>query len=219
MTDRPDKTESPYTVPPGHFQFETDLVTYSRRGDQSATSFNVINLKLGLTLDTDLQLILGSYRVSGEGRGFGDAIARFKINLVGNDSGPASFGLMPYFKTRQGREVGLIVPLFLKLPQGWELGTMIQIDRAEMGSGQPLRTDLISSWAVGHDLVAPLSAYAELFSQRVVAAGADSAWIGTVDFGLLYLLTPTLQLDAGVNVGVTEAADDLNPFVGISARF
>jgi hypothetical protein len=27
-TDRPDKTESPYTVDAGHFQFEADLVSF-----------------------------------------------------------------------------------------------------------------------------------------------------------------------------------------------
>ena len=28
-TDRPDKTESPYTVDAGHFQVEMDVLTYS----------------------------------------------------------------------------------------------------------------------------------------------------------------------------------------------
>jgi long-subunit fatty acid transport protein len=37
--------------------------------------------------------------------------------------------------------------------------------------------------------------------------------------GLTYAVTENLQLDAGVNVGVTSAADRFNPFVGISTRF
>jgi hypothetical protein len=40
-----------------------------------------------------------------------------------------------------------------------------------------------------------------------------------VDFGLTYELTPNIQLDAGINVGVTKAAPDFNPFVGLSWRF
>jgi hypothetical protein len=40
-----------------------------------------------------------------------------------------------------------------------------------------------------------------------------------VDVGLLLGLTDHLQLDAGVNVGVTDAADDVNPFVGLAWRF
>jgi hypothetical protein len=43
--------------------------------------------------------------------------------------------------------------------------------------------------------------------------------VGTVDFGLVYLITPNLQLDLGMNVGITKAAPDLNPFLGLSARF
>ena len=37
--------------------------------------------------------------------------------------------------------------------------------------------------------------------------------------GVTYKLNKNLQIDGGVNFGVTRAADRLNPFVGISARF
>lgn len=37
--------------------------------------------------------------------------------------------------------------------------------------------------------------------------------------GLTYKLSENLQLDAGVNFGVTRAADRINPFVGVSARY
>jgi long-subunit fatty acid transport protein len=37
--------------------------------------------------------------------------------------------------------------------------------------------------------------------------------------GFTYKLNKNLQLDAGVNVGVTSAADRINPFVGLSRRF
>jgi len=40
-----------------------------------------------------------------------------------------------------------------------------------------------------------------------------------VDFGLTYALTKNIQLDAGINIGITRAADDWNPFVGVSWRF
>jgi hypothetical protein len=40
-----------------------------------------------------------------------------------------------------------------------------------------------------------------------------------VGIGLTYALTDDLQLDSGVNLGITEAADDLQLFVGISRGF
>ncbi len=44
----------------------------------------------------------------------------------------------------------------------------------------------------------------------------DVVVLGT---GVTYKLRKNLQLDAGVNVGVTPAADRINPFVGVSTRF
>jgi hypothetical protein len=37
--------------------------------------------------------------------------------------------------------------------------------------------------------------------------------------GLTYGVTKNLQLDAGVNIGVTRAAEDLNPFLGLTSRY
>ena len=65
-TDRPDLTESPFTVDAGHFQIEMDLANYTRDHDKSngsdtrtdAWSFAPVNLKLGLTPDIDLQVVI-----------------------------------------------------------------------------------------------------------------------------------------------------------------
>jgi long-subunit fatty acid transport protein len=43
--------------------------------------------------------------------------------------------------------------------------------------------------------------------------------IGILATGMTYKIGKNLQLDGGVNFGVTKAADRINPFVGISARF
>ena len=47
----------------------------------------------------------------------------------------------------------------------------------------------------------------------------SSDWVGTVDFGINWLIRDNLKLDGGVNVGVTQAASDLNPFLGLTWRF
>ena len=106
-TDRPDKTESPYSVDAGHFQFETDIVNFAHdKGDLAETktyNINLINLKLGLTNCSDLQLIVGyvkqiQYMASkrSSDSSISDMTLRYKMNLVGNDEGKFSFGLMPY---------------------------------------------------------------------------------------------------------------------------
>src|SRR2546427_8758063 len=64
-TDRPDKTESPYTVDAGHVQIEMDLANYSydRRNPQHESrrvqTLNILatNFKLGLLNNLDVQLV------------------------------------------------------------------------------------------------------------------------------------------------------------------
>ncbi|HUR44642.1 MAG TPA: hypothetical protein VMZ27_02110, partial [Candidatus Saccharimonadales bacterium] len=68
-TDRPDKTESPYTLDAGHFQLEMDLVsyTYDRYTDPSggprteSWAIAPFNIKAGLMNNVDLQLVVGTY--------------------------------------------------------------------------------------------------------------------------------------------------------------
>src|SRR2546429_9195160 len=64
-TDRPDVTESPYTLDAGHFQLEMSLVEYTRDRSHGQTfeQFNVAptNLKLGVLNNLDLQFVFEPY--------------------------------------------------------------------------------------------------------------------------------------------------------------
>src|SRR5438309_11170172 len=64
-TDRPDVTESPYTVDAGHFQVELSFVEYTYDHDHGrrVDGFSVLpaNLKVGLLNNLDLQLVLNPY--------------------------------------------------------------------------------------------------------------------------------------------------------------
>lgn len=237
-TDRPDKTESPYTVDAGHIQIETDLVAYTR---DRADSFTVettdvlpFNFKLGLTNDSDLQIVYGSYshvRVEGPGGakdsedGSGDLIIRYKRNFWGNDGGRTAFAVMPFVKiptssfddANDDVEGGVIVPLGIELAPGIGLGLMTEVDilRSDVDGGyQP---SFVNSATVGFDLTDKLGLYTEVFVERSAESGANT--IVTLDAGLTYAVTDNLQLDTGVNVGVTDAADDVNVFAGMSRRF
>src|SRR5688572_9385162 len=151
-TDRPDKTESAYTVDAGHFQIESDLATYTydhdtkdganRRVDAWAVA--AINFKVGLLNNVDLQTVVETYNhitihdlAAGEKTrqsGFGDITSRIKINIWGNDGGTTALAVMPYvkFPTSQDDigndsvEGGLIVPMAIELPQGFGLGLMTE---------------------------------------------------------------------------------------------
>lgn len=243
VTDRPDQTESPYTVDAGHFQVEMDLFVFGQDHDQAngadtvtrEYNFSTLNLKMGLLNNLDAQLMLSPYsRVDTEDRqagtrtraeGFGDITVRLKQNLWGNDGGKTAFGLMPFVKFPTSRDAlgneavegGLILPLAIELPKGWSLGLMTEFDFMRNANNRRYHPEFINSITFGHDLIGKLEGYVEFFS--AVSTDRDARWMGMVDAGLVYGLTKNLRLDGGINIGVTRAANDWNPFVGLSWRF
>lgn len=242
-TDRPDKTESPYTLDAGHFMFEMDVATYTYDRDRSAGAdvrtqgwaIAPVNLKLGLTNDIDLQVIIEPYsRVRTDDRaagtierqsGFGDITTRLKVNLWGNDGGTTAFAIMPFLKfpTNQDGlgnksvEGGVIFPLAVELPHGWGLGMQTEVDFLRTENGGGYHASFLNSITLGHDIVGNLAGYMEFFSE--VSTQRNTPWVGTFDVGLTYAVTENIQLDAGINIGVTESAPDFNPFLGLSWRF
>lgn len=237
--DRPDKTESPYTVDAGHFQLEMDVVTFTlnRTNDARTEAWNVapVNFKIGLLNNVDLQIIFDNYLyVRTEDRqahkmttqsGVGDITTRLKINLWGNDGGQTAFGVLPFVKFPSNTdhlgndavEGGVIFPLAVKLPADWDLGleTGSSFLRNEQDRGY--HAEFVNMVTVGHEIIGKLGGYLEFFSS--VSTERGSSWVGTVDLGLTYGLTDNIQIDTGVNLGVTHSADDVNAFTGITVRF
>lgn len=241
-TDRPDKTESPYTVDAGHIQVELDLVTTTRDrdgGDGGGTRAETLtvapfNFKYGLDDRTDVQLVVEPYlrqtvtdRATGRRDridGFGDVTVRLKRNLWGNDGGATALAVMPFVRLPTSRdglgsgaaEFGLIVPLAVSVADGLGLRLMTQVDLVrEAGNGYT--PSFINSATVAFDLTERLGLYTEVFTERSTEQGAE--WVVTGDVGLTYALSDNIQLDTGVNIGLTDAADDLNLFIGVSRRF
>jgi hypothetical protein len=238
-TDRPDKTESPYTVDSGYFQVEMDIINYtldrSSKIRKATTQIAPINFKVGLTNDSDLQFIYNSYtevrehsRATGEKKnssGNGDLVGRLKYNFWGNDGGKSAFGVMPFVKFPvqsnsfgdDSYEGGLILPFAFALSQRMDLGAMSEVDILRDEDNRGNHAGFINSVTVGYNTAQAVRAYCEFFT--FVSEGQSSDWQGSADFGVTYALTKDIQLDTGINVGVTSSADDLNPFVGASWRF
>lgn len=242
-TDRPDKTESAYTVDAGHIQLESDLVSYSRDHDTAggsdvrvdAWAFAAINFKLGLCNRADLQVVVDSYnhvrthdRIAGtvlKQRGFGDVTTRLKYNVWGNDEGDTALALMPWAKFPSNQdnlgnnavEAGLIIPLNGSLPGGWSFGVMTEIDFIQNSTDTDYHAEFVNSLTFSRGIFGKLGGYIEFWS--LVSGEPGVPWIGTVDLGLTYGLTEDIQFDAGINIGITRSAEDLNPFVGVTVRF
>ena len=240
-TDRPDQTESPYTVDAGHFQAEIDLVSAvfdrdrSGGGDRRTRGWGTsVNLKAGLWNNVDIQFVFDPYvhaqfddlvaKTKETASGFADFQTRLKVNLWGNDGGKTALAIMPFVKwplpasdLRNGQtEGGVILPLAIELPAGWSTTLMTEFDFVSSGAGG-YDTDFVNSITFSHDIAGKLGGYIEFFS--VVSSASNSKWQGQFDLGFTYGVNNNLQLDAGCNFGVTSSAPDFNPFVGLSFRF
>lgn len=243
-SDRPDRTESAYTVDAGHFQLEMDAFALTKEQfTVDGTYFLVkhlaapsLNLKLGILNRMDLQLVVPAFnRLQLETRGAGgpqsstesgagDIRLRTKVNLWGNDGGRSALSVMPFvqFPTGTGEltsgtiEGGIILPFALELPAGFDLGIMEEIDFLHDDSDGRANRVFVQSVAFGHDILRALSGYVEFFS--AVDAREPDRWVGTVDGGVNWLVLPDFKLDAGVNLGVTRTASDWTVFVGLTWR-
>ena len=237
-TDRPDQTESPFTVDAGHVQVEMDLVNYTHDRANGVTTETLaiapINFKVGLLNNVDVQFLLDTYvrektKVatfpSTKTQGTGDLLTRLKVNLWGNDGGETAFAVMPFVKWPTANsalgngktEGGVILPLSISLGDRFGLGLMTEFDFLRDAVGAGHHTDYVNSITLSCDMTDKIGAYVEFFSLISTEQGSD--WQGQVDLGVTYGVTADVQLDAGINLGVTDSAPDYQPFVGLTARF
>jgi hypothetical protein len=241
-TDRPDQTESPYTVDAGHFQIEMDLANgmidrdKSNGGDVRSQiwSFGGVNLKAGLRNNVDIQFVFDGYvdsrvkdrvaNVTADDSGFGDLQTRLKINVWGNDGGTTAFAIMPFIKwplsesdVRNGKtEGGIILPLAVELPAGWGMGLMAEVDFVR-DAGGGYDTEYFNTITFGRDIAGNWGGYVEFAA--LFTPESDAQWQGQLGVGFTYGLDEDTQFDFGCNFGVTEIAPDFNPFVGVTRRF
>jgi hypothetical protein len=235
-TDRPDVTESPFTVDAGHIQYEADLVRLERHTTENSQEntymFNQANIKIGLTRSTAMQLGFQSFvyqvdKALPEGdksgsHGIGDFTVRIKQNLMGNDGGNFIIALLPYIKFPTAKytdeskyEGGVIVPMQYKLPGEWKLGMQVEGDRLKNEEDQGMHTELLQTLTISHELCNHLEGIAETYYTYNFN---QHHWSNYLNASLQLDIAHDFKLDAGCNYGLQHDAAK-NFFVGTSFRF
>jgi hypothetical protein len=240
--DRPDKTDCPFTVDAGHFQLEMDYANFTydaptaAHGNLKTEDYQLapMNVKVGVLNNVDFQLVLQPWqwqriedKTTGaveNDSGFGDITPRVKINLMGDDGGFFAIALIPYVKFPTAAhnlgngayEGGVGIPYAFDVP-GWDMGlqTTVACDHDNVGNGY--HADIANSVSIGHTVIGPLEYHVEFYSS--VSTERNSDWIGTFDTWLTYQVNKNIVLDGGVYIGVTSAADDWHPWVGMTWRY
>lgn len=233
-TDRPDTTESAYSVPAGMFQIEMSFFDYSRDSHPGAVSeqwiYGQVNFKTGLSSDMDFQMIVNSHAIAGESErgdstrtsGFGDITLRLKKNLWGNDQGSTALAIMPYVTvpththiSEQAWSGGLIMPFAVTLSDRVSLGLMTEMDVVHDAATDGYDLGWLHSATLGFSFTEEWGAFIEV----VGIAGQDTSFQALLDAGLTYAVAPELVLDAGLRLGLNRAAPDIGLFTGMSVRF
>lgn len=241
-TDRPTKSDSPYTVDCGHVQYEADAAnwTYDRYNAAQTTLSNILIgdpvLKAGITNDADLEFALAPItldqshnRATGTKAtnfGFGDIFTRVKYNLFGNDGGDYALAVVPYVKAPTAShnignghwEGGGYVPFLVALPSDWTMNITSEMDFLENAALNGTHTNYSNLINFSHPLFDPaVTGYVEFWSDVDNDINTPPQYTG--DLAVSWLVKDNLQLDCGVNLGLNKAANDIQTYVGISQRF
>lgn len=219
--DRPDTTESPVTVDAGAWVVEASYFDWRRDGGEDTYTVMATNIKVGLTDRIDLQTVFDAYtREAGGAEGFSDVTLRLKYNVWGNDGGRTAFALFPFVKiptdTAIGNgevEGGLILPLSIDLTDGIGLGLMAEFDAVHDGAND-YDLEFVHSAVLGFDVTERLGVFTEYVG--VSGPGDYEAYFSA---GTTFSITEDLVLDAGVQVGLNDAAEDIGVFGGFTKRF
>ena len=245
-TDRPDATESPFTVDAGRVQIETNVLAYARsRPDEDGTvtdTYEVAttNVRIGLTSAAEINVVWQPYGAVRTRQadpaavfrqsGIGGVDIRAKLNLWGNDSfekpGATALALLPFVALPTDRhngispelvETGLIVPFAVKVSDKVGLGINGGVTYVKSDAAAGYHPEYLGSAVISYEWSEKLGTYYEVAARlHTEDPRGDVVFLGT---GVTYKLGKNVQLDAGVNVGVTPAADRVNPFVGLSTRY
>jgi hypothetical protein len=240
-TDRPTKSNVPYTVPAGHFQYEGNLLGYSYNdtsvADTTTRSWLVANptFKLGLLDNVDFEVSISAFNsvqsttrstgATSGATGIGNTVTRAKINLFGNDGGPAALAVIPYVQWptapqgigNQFVQGGVIAPLALSLPYGFTTILMGELDYFKNPNDNGYYVNIPALINIGRSVLPGVTTYAELYADWPTNSQVPAVY--TVDFALAWSPRPNFQLDIGINIGLVPAATPYQIYAGIAQRF
>ena len=158
--------------------------------------------------------------------GFEDITLSLKYNFWGNSGKcQTAFGIVPSIKIPTNEddlgnhhvEGTVLLPLDIKLSEKMSFGSMVGTSYIRGSEHRKYVWAFPISGTLSYNCTEKLTGYVELYAEKSIESG--SRWDVTFDFGGCYAITNDWMIDAGMNLGVSKAAVDYNPFIGMSVRF
>ena len=242
ITDRPDFTESAVVVPAGSIQLESGYTfVYDKEppNHRSEHNFPEYLLRIGATRDIEVRLTWLGWTFSDERfleRDDDDHLVQRNPHEV--DTNDVSAGFKFQLLREEGWIPDLAVIADITMPAGSERVSSGDVDptvKILIGHGITETTYIGSNFnfraatdelgrffqfegtvSVGAELFENSACYVEYFFIAPNERDTDVAHY--LDGGLTYLLSPVVQLDWRIGMGLNEEADDLFTGVGLSFR-
>lgn len=221
QTDRPDQTETPFTVPKNHFQMENGFSF--EQTDHMTQSFTQPSslLKYGLNDHFEVGLVMEFVTIKSDKvtSGLKPVTVRFKERIT-DEKGiiPSTsfigYLTIPNFAT-DNLKVTYFAPAFRftmqhtlseKFSLGYNLG-------AEWDGESPVPV-FIYTLETGYSISDKVGAYVEIYGFVSQELQADHRF----DCGLSYLLRPNVLFDISGGVGITDNSPDYYLALGFSFR-
>lgn len=234
-SSRPGQTEGPIAAPSGYFQMESEIASWTHDKDAGVSDTGIragaTEFRYGLPADFDAELVVQPYlrdSLSGPGfkdhvDGFGDLTLRVLKNLMGEDGKGPSLALIGYVTLptathglgAPAAQPGAIVTGGVPIADNWGVAWTAGVESLAEGGGHH-QAEFSGALQLNHQFTDKFGGYVELAAVR---DQHDTKTAATGDLGMTFLVGPTTQLDAGVNLGITSAASDASVFIGWAHRF
>jgi hypothetical protein len=221
------------------FQVESDLanVTFQRMDGVTTDTWLAINptLKYGVTSTLDVEVNIAPVEIvridAGPGAdhtyaGVSDLFFRAKWEFLNTTGGVWQAALIPYLKAPtapipigNGKvEGGFILPVTYKISNAVSLTVQPEVDDLADAAGDGYHANAAQTLSLAVSLPRNWTVFGELWGDwNFDPAGEVSQY--SADLAAAVLITPRLQIDGGVNIGLNRATPGVNVYVGASRKF
>ena len=232
-TDRPDFVESSDVVGRGRLQIETSIA-----GERSKLDGLRIRglatptlLRFGISEDVELRLETDGRLSIKAGptreRGWADTAIGFKWHLQDGDESRSRPGVALLVHADlasgsgafrgQGTRPSLRATFEWELADGYSFGLMPGLYQDRNDNGRRYTGGILAA-TLGKQLGENWRGFVEIAGQQLASA-KNGGKLLTFDTGTTYLLSPSLQIDAAISLGLNKQSPDFQWTTGVSVKF
>jgi hypothetical protein len=236
-TDRPDFVESSNVVGKGRFQFETSFAIdkNDRYGIREKISSTPTLLRYGFHDNLEFRLETDGFlsskytdrnrKIDQSTNGFSDTSIGLKWHVADAEANTPSIGILVHADLDSGSRAfrGQGIRPSIRAVAEWELandfslGVMPGLMSQKNDNGDRFVSGIFGI-VLGKAWTDKFRSFVELAAPQI-ASSKNGGVLATLDVGVAYLLTPTVQIDTALSKGLNKNTSNLSWTIGISAKY